>query len=72
MPGAIATAAPAPKRLLSIQEAADYAGLSAWTVRDLVGDGRLASVRLPGVRRVYIKRDDLERLIEQSTERALS
>jgi excisionase family DNA binding protein len=48
--------------LLSIVEAAGLLGLSKWTIRDMVGDGRINVVRLG--RRVLIERDELLRLIE--------
>jgi excisionase family DNA binding protein len=58
-------------RLLSLQEAARYLGVSSWTVRDLVANGTLPRVTLPGgtargsgLRRVLLDRRDLDRLIE--------
>jgi excisionase family DNA binding protein len=63
------------ERLLSLPQAAAYLGVSYWTVRDLVANGTLAKVALPGgpndsrsLRRVLIDRHDIDRLIERSKE----
>ena len=58
------TASTAPKRLLSIIEAADELGVSPWTLRDLVASKRLRAVQPPGVRRIWIDRRDLDKAIE--------
>lgn len=58
------TARSMPKRLLSISEAADELGVSAWTLRDLVASKRLRAVQPPGVRRIWIDRRDLDKAIE--------
>lgn len=50
-------------RLLTVQQVARETGLSVWTVRGLIADGRLPSVRPPGLRRIFIDRQDLERSI---------
>ena len=49
-------------RLLSVRQAAEYLGLSPWTVRELEAAGTLARVRLP-VRKVLFDRAALDRLI---------
>lgn len=55
---------PAPKRLspdyLSIQEAADYVGISAQTLRRWDQSGKLSPVRHPGSSYRYYRRADLE------------
>ena len=64
--------APAP-RLLSLQAAAAYCGLSAWTLRAFVIDGAVPVVRLPrpgrqqreDLRRVLIDRQDLDNWIDR-------
>jgi excisionase family DNA binding protein len=53
-------------RLLDVEAAADYLGVSAWTIRDLVERGSLSRVALPGVRRLLFDRCDLDGLIESS------
>jgi len=53
-------------RLVSVKIAADYLGVSPWTVRDLITTGALPRVSLPGVRRVLITTADIERLIARS------
>jgi excisionase family DNA binding protein len=50
------------RRLLTLEQAADYLALSTWSVRDLVWKGRLRVVRL--TRRLHFDRRDLDRLIE--------
>lgn len=50
-------------RLLTVHQVATETGWSVWTIRDLIADGRLPSVRPPGIRRVFVDRRDLERAI---------
>ncbi len=55
-------------RLLDVDSAASYLGLSPWTVRDLVGAGTLPRVRIPlpkggELRRLLFDRADLDALI---------
>ena len=51
------------RRLLSLPEAADYLGLSPWTVRELAGKGRLPVVRI--TRKLQFDLRDLEALIDR-------
>lgn len=51
-------------RLLGIKDAAAELGISAWTLRGLIGEGRIRTVQPPGVRRIWIDRRDLERAIQ--------
>lgn len=53
-------------RLLGLRHAEEQYGISYWTLRHLLGKKLLPVVRLPGVRRLFIDRRDLERLIEDS------
>ena len=58
------TASTAPEvRLLGLDAAAGYLSLDAMTVRRLIARGSLSPVRIKGVRRVLIDRQDLDRLI---------
>ena len=63
-------------RLIGVQQAAAYLGLSAWTIRDLIHSGHLPRVALPGrrpgetMRRVLIDRADLDALVERFREAA--
>jgi len=62
--------APLSSRLLDLPAAAQYLGLSAWTIRDLLGNGTLRRVRVPlpnggELRRVLLDRQDLDALIER-------
>ena len=58
-------------RLLDLDAAAAYlGGLSTWTVRDLIANGTLRRVRVPGtngedLRRVLLDRQDLDELINR-------
>ena len=58
------------KRLLSLEDAAEYLGISYWAVRDLITARTLLPVQLPlgrkRVRRVLLDVRDLEKLVEQS------
>ena len=52
------------KRLYTLSEAAEYLGRSIWSVRRLIWEGVLPSVRVQG--RVHLDLADMENLIEQS------
>jgi excisionase family DNA binding protein len=52
------------KRLYTVPEAAEYLGRSIWSIRRLIRDGVLPSVRVQG--RVHLDHADMENLIEQS------
>ena len=52
------------KRLYTLPAAAEYLGRSTWSVRRLIWDGVLPSVRVQ--RRVHLDVADMENLIEQS------
>ena len=56
--------------LLTLQQAASESGVPYTSLRKLVIDGHLARVQLGDSRRTWIKRADLELLIDRSTERA--
>ncbi len=60
-------------RLLDLEAAALYLGVSVWTVRELAGkkDGVLRRVRIPlknngELRKLLFDREDLDRFIEAS------
>lgn len=58
---------PAPgseRRLIPLDAAAAYLGLSPWTVRELTWKGKLPAVRL--VRKLLYDRRDLDRLIDEA------
>jgi len=64
----LASQATAP-RLLDVDGAANYLGISTWTVRSMVDAGTLRPVRLPldggrELRRLLLDRLDLDRVIE--------
>jgi excisionase family DNA binding protein len=48
--------------LLTVAEVCDLLKISKTIVYDMVKDGRLPSVKLPGVRRFFVKRSDIERI----------
>ena len=59
-----------PPILMDLKTAAEHAGLSKWTLRDLVLSGRIPRVCLPGreghlLRRIWIRRIDLETFLER-------
>jgi hypothetical protein len=65
------TARPESARLLDVYAAAEYLGVSMWTIRDLEAAGALQRVRLPltgqrEVRRLLFDRLDLDRLVDRS------
>jgi hypothetical protein len=60
---------PMPCRLLDLEAAAVYLGVSSWTVRDLEAAGVLRRVRVPlpdgkELRKLLFDKTDLDRLIE--------
>ena len=62
---------PPQARLLDVEDAAAYLGISSWTLRDLHAAGRLPRVRLPlagdrECRRLLFDVRDLDQLVELS------
>ena len=59
-------------RLLGIEDAGQYLGLSTWTIRDMVTGGELHPVQLVAagrpVRRLLFDRADLDRLVEAASQ----
>jgi len=67
-PGAPPNVSPGQtRRLLSLNEAATWLGVSTTTVRRLMWSGKLPSVRI--LRRIRIDIRDLDQFIERSKER---
>lgn len=60
--------APGRPRLLTLQGASAETGIPVNTLRDLIARGHLPRVILPQVRRTFLARDDVERLLTQSRE----
>ena len=60
----------APAKLLSLQTASAEFGPPYTSLRDWVIKGILPSVRIGDTRRIWVRREDLERLIERSIETA--
>lgn len=58
----------APPRLLTLQQASREFGPPYASLRDLYIRGQLPGVRFGAGRRIWVKRCDLERLIDSSTE----
>jgi excisionase family DNA binding protein len=56
---------PLSPRLLDVKTAAEYTGLSVWTIRKALWDGHLSVVLLPGGRKQWIDVQDLEALIQR-------
>lgn len=66
--------APVSPRLLDLERAAMYLGVSGWTVRDLEAAGVLPRVRVPlpnggELRKLLFDKIDLDRLIENWKDR---
>lgn len=51
------------KELFSVQEAAEFLGLSVSTIRRYIRDGRLPAYRVAGERLLRVRRDDLKALL---------
>jgi excisionase family DNA binding protein len=51
-------------RLLGYTEAANYLATTPRTVQRLIARGVLRSVRIPGVRRVFVDKRDLDTMID--------
>jgi len=58
------------KRLLSVKEAADYLGMSVYTLRDRIARGQIPTVR-DGGRLLRLDIRDLDTWIEKRKERLL-
>ena len=56
------------QRLLDRNQSEQLTGIPARTIYDLMVRGALPVVRLPGSRKLWIERSDLESLIERSKE----
>jgi hypothetical protein len=56
--------------LLSLQASAAEFGIPSTSLRDLIHRGLLPCVRFDGSKRIWLRRPDIEQLIERSTERA--
>ncbi len=54
---------------LGVKEAAEAVGLSHWTIRKFIREGKLRSIRLG--KRVLVEPEELERLIEAGRKAAI-
>ena len=50
-------------KLLSIHQAEQETGLPSALIRDLIRRGELEAVQPPGIRRVFVRRESLDRAI---------
>lgn len=57
-------ATPLLPRGLSITAASAYSGIPARRLWALIAEGRLRAIRLPGMRRVLLDREDLDQLLD--------
>ncbi len=55
-----------PPRLLGARDGGAYLGVSAWALRQLIDDGHVRPVALPGIKRLLVDRADLDALIENA------
>lgn len=64
-----------PRRIVGIQEAAKYAGVSRWTMRNWIEEGKIPYVRYPAgtgvadLRGSKLDLDDVDAFIERSKDR---
>ena len=58
---------PAKPKLVTLQQGANESGVPYTSLRDLVLQGHLPHVHLGNSRRIWVKRADLDRLIDSST-----
>jgi hypothetical protein len=54
------------QRLLTLRQAETEYGPPYTSLRDLVLSGDLPAVRLGGTKRIWVRREDMDRLIERS------
>ena len=54
------------KRLLGVREAAEYLGISIWTMRDRIWAGDVAYVQFPNCRKQLLDVRDLEKMIQDN------
>lgn len=54
------------KRLLGVREAAEYLGVSIWTMRDRIWAGDVAYVQFPNCRKLFLDARDLEEMIQNN------
>jgi excisionase family DNA binding protein len=54
------------RRLLTLPQAVEYIGLSAWKLRKLIHEGKLPIVELNEGQKFWIDRQDLDSLVERS------
>jgi predicted DNA-binding transcriptional regulator AlpA len=59
---------PAKSKLLDLRAAAAEYGMRYAAIYALIERGKLPKVEFPGLRRIYVRRTDLDRLIEEHTE----
>jgi hypothetical protein len=55
-------------RLLPLKKAADYLGLTVWSMRERIWAGDIPVVRFPGGRKMFIDVLDLEEFIQRNKE----
>ena len=58
------------KRVLTLEEAAEYLSISPWSIRKLIREGKLPGLNI-GVRRVLIDKADIDFLIDRNKTREL-
>jgi hypothetical protein len=55
-------------RLLPLKKAADYLGLTVWSMRERIWAGDIPVVRFPGGRKMFVDVLDLEEFIQRNKE----
>jgi hypothetical protein len=64
----IATSKLKDPRLLPLKKAADYLGLTVWSMRERIWAGDIPVVRFPGGRKMFIDVLDFEDFIQRNKE----
>ena len=57
---------PMSPRLLSLKDAAQYLGFTTWGMREAIWAGLIPVFRLPGGRKMWLDRTDLDRFVEHN------
>ena len=55
-------------RLLTLKKAAEYLGLTVWSLRERIWAGDIPVVRFPGGRKMFVDTLDLEKFIQRNKE----
>ncbi len=57
---------PLSPRLLPLKQAAEYLGLTVWSIRERIWAGDIPVVQFPGGRKQFIDTKDIDKFIERN------